>query len=815
MQILINGEDVFQILSDSFSVSPSAEGYVLQISADGTNFSDLFTVAANTTRMVTGVANGSYYKLYGNNSEVTVNWQKTCGGSSTLPVATTTNLGGVIIGSGINVDSYGTISVDGSSYTLPIASDSTLGGVKIGSGVTIDSDGVISVTDNNLIVTDNLSSTEAQSAANGSFVGLYVAPSTQYVEFLTSGDAGTDTIKIDGDVDFAATLYVYIADADHYITFTRSNGKFTAYNYGDANGQWYADGENVGYGSTGATITADVFELKNSESEYIRFTKDENGDYIGSILGGTNPHFRYVTVSSGNNGITYPTAVPASYDFYQKVEENGSSVFKNVNAAKLNAVSELPASANNGDTVAWNMVQIDVTGDVIDTEGFIAYMDAFDNGNIQFSMYGDNDSSIMVSNGELTTGGWVITTSTFIDGDYLYWGSDTSNYIVRIKKESDKFVLERGNYGLDSNFAILSPSAYTYGNGVFQYNGATWDKVGDYTLPIATADTLGGVKIGSGLSISDGVVSVIEKDITKLTHIYELPEVSDIGDVYAIYSPAHPNWVNFDASQNPTEVMIDTAKNNGEYLMHFNSDNSFFGIAITDNGVNNNWGGTVVVAGREWLYDDGTYTVEFTYNPDNGYFVGEITSGNTSFSMLDAYGQGQGNYMSDGTTVAEQFGVKQANGSVPQISWNDYDWGETGWTHYKFNKNADNYAGYIMENNVYFHTDWSAANQAYGGDNFNGWTVTYDGLNFTATKDSYTAVGTSDGDYIEIALPLPVIERYEGFPPSTQVGYDIDAATYTNLVSSTDVNKIVKLTQAQYDALAVKDSATVYIIISE
>ena len=30
---------------------------------------------------------------------------------------------------------------------------------------------------------------------------------------------------------------------------------------------------------------------------------------------------------------------------------------------------------------------------------------------------------------------------------------------------------------------------------------------GTYTLPVATADTLGGVKIGSGLTITDGVLS--------------------------------------------------------------------------------------------------------------------------------------------------------------------------------------------------------------------------------------------------------------------------------------------------------------------
>lgn len=74
----ITGEAPFQVLTNNFSISPSNEGYTLQISADGENFSNLFTVAANTTRLVTGVAANSYYRLSGNQSEVVINWMKTC-----------------------------------------------------------------------------------------------------------------------------------------------------------------------------------------------------------------------------------------------------------------------------------------------------------------------------------------------------------------------------------------------------------------------------------------------------------------------------------------------------------------------------------------------------------------------------------------------------------------------------------------------------------------------------------------------------------------------------------------------------------------
>lgn len=76
----IVAEQPFQILGSSFSISPSSNAYTLQISADGENYSDLFNVAANTTRMITGVSAGSFYKLKGNTDEVSVNWRKDCGG---------------------------------------------------------------------------------------------------------------------------------------------------------------------------------------------------------------------------------------------------------------------------------------------------------------------------------------------------------------------------------------------------------------------------------------------------------------------------------------------------------------------------------------------------------------------------------------------------------------------------------------------------------------------------------------------------------------------------------------------------------------
>lgn len=69
----INGEKPFQILSHSFSVSPSESGYTLQYSANGIDYTDWSSsTPANDTLIVNGVAKGMFFKLKDNTSEVDI-----------------------------------------------------------------------------------------------------------------------------------------------------------------------------------------------------------------------------------------------------------------------------------------------------------------------------------------------------------------------------------------------------------------------------------------------------------------------------------------------------------------------------------------------------------------------------------------------------------------------------------------------------------------------------------------------------------------------------------------------------------------------
>lgn len=71
---------------------------------------------------------------------------KASGGEAyVLKPATTSVLGGVIVGSGLTVDGSGKIDATATPYQLPAATTSALGGVKIGTGISVGSDGTISV----------------------------------------------------------------------------------------------------------------------------------------------------------------------------------------------------------------------------------------------------------------------------------------------------------------------------------------------------------------------------------------------------------------------------------------------------------------------------------------------------------------------------------------------------------------------------------------------------------------------------------------------------------------------------------------------
>ena len=113
-----------------------------------------------------------------------------------LPVATTTTLGGIIVGDRLSVDSTGKL-VATYTYTLPKASSTVLGGVKTGSNIT-NTDGTISLTKTNVTSALGVDPTTTYvKKAGDTMIGALINSSTiSGSKLISTVAAGTAPIQV-------------------------------------------------------------------------------------------------------------------------------------------------------------------------------------------------------------------------------------------------------------------------------------------------------------------------------------------------------------------------------------------------------------------------------------------------------------------------------------------------------------------------------------------------------------------------------------------------------------------------------------------
>lgn len=138
-----------------------------------------------------------------------------------LPAATTTTLGGIIVGDRLSIDDTGKL-VATYTYTLPKASSSVLGGVKTGSNIT-NTDGTISLTKANV--------TSA----------LGVDPTTTYVK--KAGDTMTGILNIKNSEGAQLELFSTASDGGAYMRFYPNNQTDNKWYLGVGTNQTF----NLGY----------------------------------------------------------------------------------------------------------------------------------------------------------------------------------------------------------------------------------------------------------------------------------------------------------------------------------------------------------------------------------------------------------------------------------------------------------------------------------------------------------------------------------------------------------------------------------------
>ena len=184
-----------------------------------------------------------------------------------LPAATTTTLGGIIVGDRLSIDSTGKL-VATYTYTLPTASSSVLGGVKTGSNIT-NTDGTISLTKNNV--------TSA----------LGVDPTTTYVkkagDTMTGALTNSSTISGSKLISTVATGTAPIQVSSNTLCTNLNADMVDGYNVseGDKTGIHYTKFYGVGANNTDwlKLATLPLVSQNTTSAKYVIFEIVGGGDF--------------------------------------------------------------------------------------------------------------------------------------------------------------------------------------------------------------------------------------------------------------------------------------------------------------------------------------------------------------------------------------------------------------------------------------------------------------------------------------------------------------------------------------------------------
>ena len=141
-----------------------------------------------------------------------------------LPAATTTTLGGIIVGDRLSIDDTGKL-VATYTYTLPTASSSVLGGVKIGSNITLANGGTISITKVNVTSALGVDPTTTYvKKAGDTMTGALTNSSTiSGSKLISTVSTGTAPIQV-SSTTLCTNLNADMVDGKNADEFSEKNG---------------------------------------------------------------------------------------------------------------------------------------------------------------------------------------------------------------------------------------------------------------------------------------------------------------------------------------------------------------------------------------------------------------------------------------------------------------------------------------------------------------------------------------------------------------------------------------------------------------
>ena len=468
------------------------------------------------------------------------------GGNYTLPIANATVLGGVKQGANVSISATGVLSVNlptggGGNYTLPVASATVLGGVKQGANVAISATGVLSV---DLPPAANLSG--YMLTPNGTTEGQIITfdghswgafdPAAFYVrrdrlEYVSKFGVGFKT----GDNGLFATGITYDANPylpEQYLTKQMCDRDYSVI------GHTHPISDIIGLDTELANLTTGLAGKANLTHNHTQAEID-----------GLESNLTTIKASLADLG---NKTAPANATTAGLVLPTGNITVTGTGGIDVNLGGYIPkpatATANqvltyNG--TAWGAADATSGGGTVDLSGYIPRSNvtsafygapavAMSNGTNVVGVYSDGTAGVFNGLNEiaLTPAGPSHMIAESADGAMK---SKLQVTISAITLES-KDLTKSGAIGVNSQgvtafqpagIVVVGDTVITGGlgdaryiqkpatataNQVLTYNGTNWlsaNAAVNYSLPIASATTLGGVKAGGNVTIDGtGLLSV-------------------------------------------------------------------------------------------------------------------------------------------------------------------------------------------------------------------------------------------------------------------------------------------------------------------
>ena len=430
-----------------------------------------------------------------------------------LPDATASTLGGIKVGTNLAIDSDGVLSstdtnttysvgdggltendftdalkskLDGiaasaNNYSLPDATASTLGGIKVGTNLAIDSDGVLSSTDTNTTYSvgdGGLTENDFTDALKSKLDGITASANNYSLPDATASTLGGIKVGTNLAIDSDGVL----SSTDTNTTYSVGDGGLTENDFTDA----------LKSKLDGIAASANNYSLP-----------DATASTLGGIKVGTN-------LAIDSDGVLSSTDTNTTYS----VGDGGltENDFTDALKSKLDGIA---ASANNyslPDATASTLGGIKVgTNLAIDSDGVLSST--------------DTNTTYSVGDGGLTENDFTDALKSKLDGI----AASANNYSLPDATASTLGGIKVGtNLAIDSDGVLSSTdtnTTYSVGDGGLTENDFTdalkskldgiTASANNYSLPDATASTLGGIKVGTNLAIdSDGVLSSTDTNTT-------------------------------------------------------------------------------------------------------------------------------------------------------------------------------------------------------------------------------------------------------------------------------------------------------------